>query len=416
MLMERPHGHIIMSGKEVSIKQPILTSTSYMNGIFQAQTVLGNTTMNKFLSNVRNPLNFFKTSGQRIYLKQEERYCLLTIPSIYEIGFNYAKWLYKLDDDLLTIVVYTHTDAEMLTVEVLSQNGKKYDWLVTQQIVLHDVESVVPYKMQVNNNCKTVIFKPETNSYVANHYPALAYELTCEQGMNLAEGNQWFIDVKDIEDMQDLFVFEVTDESQIVIQTKATLNDSIPQSSQDFLTARQDYQCYLADTNRHFEVSSAEDPDQSLEKLNVIAWWYTHNMLVHYLVPHGLEQYGGAAWGTRDVCQGPAEYFLATQNYPVVREIIETVFSHQFIENGNWPQWFMFDNYQEIMADESHGDVIVWPLKMMADYLQASADFNILEVKVPYMSLKNRQFTTESYTLKEHLAYELDYIIDHFIF
>ena len=32
-------------------------------------------------------------------------------------------------------------------------------------------------------------------------------------------------------------------------------------------------------------------------------------MLVHYLSPHGLEQFGGAAWGTRDVSQGPTEFF-----------------------------------------------------------------------------------------------------------
>ena len=51
-------------------------------------------------------------------------------------------------------------------------------------------------------------------------------------------------------------------------------------------------------------------------------------MLVHYSVPHGLEQYGGAAWGTRDVCQGPVEYFMATQKYHVVKELIKTIYSH----------------------------------------------------------------------------------------
>ena len=83
-------------------------------------------------------------------------------------------------------------------------------------------------------------------------------------------------------------------------------------------------------------------------KVNALAWWYTHNMLVHYSVPHGLEQYGGAAWGTRDVCQGPTEYFMATQNYQSVKEIIKTVYSHQYEDDGNWPQWFMFDRYYQV--------------------------------------------------------------------
>lgn len=114
-----------------------------------------------------------------------------------------------------------------------------------------------------------------------------------------------------------------------------------------------------------FHLSQNGGAADSLEKVNTLAWWYTHNMLVHYSVPHGLEQYGGAAWGTRDVCQGPAEYFLATQKYGEVRDILKTVYSHQYEDDGNWPQWFMFDRYAAIQQEESHGDIIVWPLKVL---------------------------------------------------
>lgn len=46
-----------------------------------------------------------------------------------------------------------------------------------------------------------------------------------------------------------------------------------------------------------------ETPTKLATTLNLTTFWYTHNMLVHYASPHGLEQYSGAAWGTRDVCQ-----------------------------------------------------------------------------------------------------------------
>ena len=36
--------------------------------------------------------------------------------------------------------------------------------------------------------------------------------------------------------------------------------------------------------------------------------------MIHLTVPHGLEQYTGAAWGTRDVCQGPVEFLLALEH------------------------------------------------------------------------------------------------------
>ena len=39
--------------------------------------------------------------------------------------------------------------------------------------------------------------------------------------------------------------------------------------------------------------------------------WFTHDALIHYLSPRGLEQYSGGAWGTRDVSQGPVGLLLA---------------------------------------------------------------------------------------------------------
>ena len=124
-----------------------------------------------------------------------------------------------------------------------------------------------------------------------------------------------------------------------------------------------------------FKLSQDEVTPESVEKFNSLAWWYTHNMLVHYSVPHGLEQYGGAAWGTRDVCQGPVEYFMATQKYDVVKDIMKTIFTHQYEDDGNWPQWFMFDRYNHIQAGESHGDIIVWPLKVTRRLLKCDARF-----------------------------------------
>ena len=53
LLMERSHGHIIISGEEDTIDNPVMASTLYMNGLFNSQIVLGNTTVNKFISNSR---------------------------------------------------------------------------------------------------------------------------------------------------------------------------------------------------------------------------------------------------------------------------------------------------------------------------------------------------------------------------
>ena len=81
--------------------------------------------------------------------------------------------------------------------------------------------------------------------------------------------------------------------------------------------------------------------------MNQLTRWYTHNMLVHYLSPHGLEQYGGAAWAHEMCRKDRQKFFFATQQPKIVASIIQHLFENQFEDDGNWPQWFMFDRYEE---------------------------------------------------------------------
>jgi cellobiose phosphorylase len=154
---------------------------------------------------------------------------------------------------------------------------------------------------------------------------------------------------------------------------------------------------------------------QLIEKLNDIFYWYLHNGIIHCTTPYGLEQYTGAAWGVRDVCQGPVELLLATRNYTTIKDILLTVFSHQYEETADWPQWFMFDRFVHIQHPESHGDIIVWPLKALALYLEATNDLSILEVKIPYTDQHTFAFTPQESTLLQHIQYAIDAIEARFI-
>ena len=108
--------------------------------------------------------------------------------------------------------------------------------------------------------------------------------------------------------------------------------------------------------------------------LDTLFPWLAHNAMIHLTVPHGLEQFSGAAWGTRDVCQGPVELLLALEHDGTVRDILNTVFEQQNETRGDWPQWFMLEPYASIRDRHSHGDVIVWPLKAVCDYVEATND------------------------------------------
>ena len=51
---------------------------------------------------------------------------------------------------------------------------------------------------------------------------------------------------------------------------------------------------------------SLKGDQEDIAAIREILPWYGMNALTHFLTPYGLEQFSGAAWGTRDVSQGPS--------------------------------------------------------------------------------------------------------------
>ena len=101
-----------------------MSSTTWMNGIFNSHVVLGNTSFNKFLSVNRNQLVPSALTGQRIWIKLGGNFKLLNVPSYYEMGLNYSKWVYELDYDTLEIITYTELNQNKIHLSFKSLNQK----------------------------------------------------------------------------------------------------------------------------------------------------------------------------------------------------------------------------------------------------------------------------------------------------
>jgi len=411
--VERPHGHILMTGPNDRMNDRVLTTTSYMYGIFNSHLTVGNTTFNKMLSNARNALNVMKTSGQRIYVEMDGRYRLLTMPSLFEMGFNYARWYYKTSSDLLIVTCFTMLDTPEVRLQVVSESGKAYRYLVTNQVTMNANEYERPFRMEREADAFT--FRADAGSLCASAYPDLGYRLRIS-GAPVTVGDERALADNVRTGEASLVVFELGASASWSLAVQGLLyGEALPFAEGIAEQETERYRQYYRRVMNGFHLSLPDGTNADLEKMNAIAWWYTHNMLVHFSVPHGLEQYGGAAWGTRDVCQGPAEYFLATGHFGTVREILLEVYSHQYEDTGNWPQWFMFDRYYKIQHEESHGDIVVWPLKVLGDYLHATRDFGILRELVPYMNRQSFEYTEARVPLLEHVRKEIGYIREHFL-
>lgn len=395
---ERPHGTIVMTPPKMKeLSEPLISSTHYMYGVFNSHVVLGNTNMHKFLSTPRGFLNIHKNSGQRIYIKLGTKYRLLSIPALYEMGINYSRWYYAVENDYLIITAYSAYQNTQIHLEISSFKEKEYDFFITNQL-----------SMGVNEYAHSIQGAPIKNGMRFHLdslvYPDLTYELRSSEDCILSDDRIFFEENRAFDETFLTMSFQKKSKLHLTINgsynSSASYENSI--SFEDEAThAIHQYAAIMNHFALHFN-----GENRQLAILNETAWWYTHNAMIHFYMPHGLEQPGGAAWGTRDICQGPMEYFIATGNHQMIRKILLNIFSHQEDTTKEWPQWFMFDNYN-MNAGECHGDVIFWPLKSVADYLFASGDYAILQEILPYADCPNKKET-----LFAHIIAAIDQIIE----
>lgn len=411
-VQQRQTGNIVMAGQTLEPTTPVLASTQFMPGIFESHTVFGNTNAQILTTHTRDALNFFKASGTRIYLRlDDDQFHLLGMPSAYVMYYNGGDWIYSLPDDTLIISQDALADHQQLSLKLRSEQHRVYDVLVTSQWNAATLGAAP--KIALSGNLVTVA--ASADALMAQRNPDCQYQIRyltdADEPIQIADEHLLFGNSPFEPTNQIVALFGSTTECEIqtgLVGTTLAAND--PQ------VTRRAHAASIESLLRGITLSSDNPaPNPLLAQTNSIIRWFAHDALVHLLSPHGLEQYGGAAWGTRDVAQGPTELFMATQHYAQVRKIITTLYTHQFVEDGNWPQWFMFDEYQDQFADESHGDIIVWPLKMVVDYLAATSDYAILDEMLPYMSRQTKEMTASTATLRSHIEKQLQYIEAHFL-
>jgi cellobiose phosphorylase len=140
--------------------------------------------------------------------------------------------------------------------------------------------------------------------------------------------------------------------------------------------------------------------------------WYGMNALTHFLTPYGLEQFSGAAWGTRDISQGPLDLLLCMEKYDEAKQVLRIIFSNQN-PDGGWPQWWMFDSYSNIRADSSHGDIFYWCIIALSNYIKVTGDLKILDEVLPYYHEHGIQ--AEKTPLSEHVDRLIHMVVNSFI-
>ena len=399
VVTERSHGHVLKAGDAVVPTDEVLSVTAFAPGVFASHVVLGNTTANRLATVHRHHLNLLRSSGLRVLVDDGRGPRMLGVPSALVLDVGGVRWLYETPLGRVDVRTVAHHRQDRVDVSVRCERALG----VTATLELDDEAGgwVAEHTSETS-----LVVRPVPGADVATHYPDLRYAVSSSAPVVLEGATAHRVNSSSGSGALTLAIAGSLHGDAEALALVAPEHDPLA-----------DLDATLAG---HLETVRGlvrglrfqPHPDLATQELDLLVPWYAHDALIHFLVPHGLEQYSGAAWGTRDVCQGPFELALAGGRTDIARQIVLRVLAHQHTWGG-FPQWFMFDAYAERYNDSSHGDVVVWPLFALAQYLEASGDLEILDEVVPFWDHAHRRPASEGPDARATVADHVARILDH---
>jgi len=410
IITDRPHGHIMQARAGLVPDESIVSTNPFAYGVFNSHLTQGNTNFNVLLSICSNQFNQASEAGQRIFVKIEEKHFLLGVPSAFEMGLNHCRWIYKSGKHIFQVSTWTSKQSPQVNLDFSVISGGKVGLLVSN----HFDENIGWQTITGEKN--EFVFKPGPDSLFAGKFPNGRFRLIIQGKLSDFDwGHDEKLRSDGIRLNQNLFVIGVKETSQFCI---SILGEVVSHSdATTFEKPGQQFEADLHDAIKAWKKLSLnlnlESGQKDIESIKDILPWFGVNALTHYLTPYGLEQFGGAAWGTRDVSQGPVDLLLNLQKYQEARQVISIIFSNQN-PDGGWPQWWMFDRYFTIRAHEAHGDIVYWCIIALSNYISVTGDFGIFDEVLPYFNEKGIHHA-EKTPLREHMDRLISMITSSFI-
>ncbi|MBE9467651.1 MAG: hypothetical protein IMY72_04925 [Bacteroidetes bacterium] len=411
IMVDRPHGHIMQAKTGLLPNENIVSTSSNAYGVFNSHLTQGNTNFNILLSVCNSQFNLAPETGQRIFVKLNKQYYLLGIPSAFEIGLNHCRWIYKFGDYCFQIRTWTSKSAPQVNLDIKELSGNKVDLLIT-----HHFDKANNWNIISGNSSGEYIAKPKVNSMISGKFSKAQFRIIVQsKNAKYKACNDEVLYSNTKKEANELFVFDVNKTSNFCMsfigEVCNRVNEiEINNSDNQWLSDTREGQNFWNKLSLNLSLNGEQ---KDVSAINEILPWYGMNALTHFLTPYGLEQFSGAAWGTRDVSQGPIDLLLSLEKYAEARKLLQIIFSNQN-PDGGWPQWWMFDSYTNIRAQDAHGDVAYWCIIALSKYIKVTGDLNIIDDFLPYYN-ENALDNNEKTPLSEHVERLIKMIVDSFI-
>lgn len=396
--VSRPHGHVLRSGACTWIDDTQYGVTTYAAGIFGAQAYFRNPSLVRLLPVVRDPLGVIRAAGQRVFVRRSGGWAQLGMPSAFALTPGTVRWIYRFGGETIEIRVWCASDLPAAFLELHVSGGGPHEFLVTHELTLgaNEFAQDASVRLWADDAWAACLLDP--NSFTGRHLPRTCFALAAPAAADVTVGGDELLYEDGVRRNGPYvaFRFAATERGGVIQlgtdQGPDVLPDLVALARAKFAAALAEGVAPGEPTPLRLHLSGTNDA--GLGRINEVIPWFNHNAAIHFAAPHGLEQYGGGAWGVRDVCQGSLEWLLTGRQFETARRMLTTVFAQQYFGagaehsglTGTWPQWFMFSPFQGIQQAHSHGDVCFWPVKAVCDYVEASGDLNFLHTFVGYTS------------------------------
>jgi len=385
----RPHGLILRTGDRLVPDEASLTSTVWMAGVFHSLATQGHVSINRFLSTTHSYLGLFRSHGQRVFVELEDGWHLLDVPSAFEMTPSGARWIYQHAGGRIQVRSWAAVERHelWLSLEVLA--GPPCRFLVSHNVAVNGDDGADAFPLDTTSDAEGFVVRFAPDSDLGQRFPDGSFRIDPGPGTRIARWGHDELLFEDGRSRSQPFLVLVTESA-----TSAALRitggllaaGAAPFAPADpaFDDRRSDGFWRSITGQLELRPVAGHPPAGDMSRLGEIVPWFTHDALIHHLAPRGLEQYSGGGWGTRDVCQGPAELLLSLGQFEPVRDLLLRLYRNQN-PDGDWPQWFMFfARERTVRAEESHGDIVFWPVLALARYLTASEDASLLDKRIPY--------------------------------
>jgi CRISPR-associated protein Csx3 len=391
--MARPHATILRSGKGIYPRPDQMTTTCFAAGIFNSLLSSGHPSFHRLLSYPRESMGLLASAGQRIWIRDRDGWFLLGVPSFFEMGLSDVRWCYRLPGRTVEVNVGVDPAESRCRLECRVVSGSPVEFLVTHGLTGGINEYDESAELEIDKGKAVARVRASASSPFRKIDPAAAFRIAVDDPSGVAEIGG-----------AECLGGGSPGHAMLVVRTKEVSSFGITVTAESGL-APEGANATAIDGDWHGMASGVmlKGSTEAVARINRCLPWFVHNAMIHFSVPHGIEQYNGGAWGTRDVTQGSVELLLTLGHHETCRRVLLDIFAHQYEGGAQWPQWFMLNPFGHVQQSHSHGDIPLWPLKALCDYIEDSSDFAILDEPVPWTRHVDGSLTEHCSTLLEHV-------------